>query len=345
MDSYFVKMQPRIDTSQVKKLKTEVNKINPPNLSFGGVGGLARIGGMMLGVGSAVALVSKAFSTLSQNIKDGISYLDDFVAKSDQISTLAKDVNLSSVETLALMESLKTLGINDEMQAKMFSNIRESIASGGLVNFEDKNIIQQIDDLVRQYGTALKNKDLEKQAEIFKILGVRGKQMELLGSGVNLETLTKKTIREYEKSTGLNKTALNQGIERGAGLEEKQTQKIEREKSLNLLKTGVNKETTKNVETITKTKILEQTQSAKLTQAEGFNQSLELNYETIKTMNGVSVGFQSGVNEFVGGVKAFVKALDPYKNIDLKSKDAGAKIKAYNDSIYQQNQKTRGYFK
>jgi hypothetical protein len=265
---------------------------------------MARLAGPLAAVATGAAVVMSVFSSLNEDLQKGIDYLDQYLQKVDKLSTLGRDMNMNAVETMALSEALNAYGIKEDQQGKMFANIREAQAQGTLQKYEGQGMTAVLDDLIRQYNLALEKKDIERQSLIFKTLGIRGNQMELLGSTGGIGIQQEENLKAYEKDTGKTRKDLNKEIEEGAKLEEKQTREIERQRNLAVLKTSGSNQLAQEIDLITKTTILKESRPANSTLQEGFTTKLEANLFKEKT----AVVYNEFLNDSIDVLGKTVKA-------------------------------------
>jgi hypothetical protein len=325
MLSFFIKIKPQVDTAPIKKMEGEMSKIKKGfNANFGSNSGVTSFLNFLNPANILkIAAVSAAFALMNRNVQEGIDYLDQLLKKGDAIGTLATDIGMGSAETLALTQNFKKFGITQEDTVKLSENIRKAMVDGSMKGFEGMNLLDIVDNLIKQYGDALKSGDKELQTMIKDALGLRGgKQMELLGSGVDLKKMQQETLNQFlaNEKKGTTIQDLSNRINRVGDKEFQQTSKLAMAEDLAFLRDAGKEQTFKSINTITETKTASVNNISNLATSEGMGTKLQVNLAKQQAINTADMLFDEAVGEFGKWVDKLVNGSEVQANNEKQLK-------------------------
>jgi hypothetical protein len=204
--TYTTIIKPIFDPASVNKMKAQMEKVQGFGSAVKNTAAFA----------AGASIIGLWFTKLDNSLQSINSEMDDFMAKTDRISTLAGDLpNIRPEELMLLGGAMEISGIDASMQDKIIKGKDQSIA-----------------DIIFAMQTEWQKGDSNRKSEIEELLGLKGKAGSELLQGnifesidaVILELAKSLTGRELglEESKKLVGQKLGFGIQKGGDLEEQQ---------------------------------------------------------------------------------------------------------------------------
>jgi hypothetical protein len=210
---------PVFDDKAVKDFSKKMEKVSVGTKFTNGLKTAGKIGAVGLGGLTALGLLFRGVSEEANKLGDS---MDKVLAKTDELSTLASDIGISSGKLALFQASTGALGISQEDFSKMIASIQKEQATGSLKqNYSGLDPVEVVSRLQKRWQQTT---DMAEKRDIEGALGLRGKRASELLQG-NIDTLMKEfsNIPVYDTKgqvvSNTNEASLTKNIENLARLE------------------------------------------------------------------------------------------------------------------------------